>query len=131
VTLHSIVAAICLWCAASTPAVAHHHNSLECFASQAQAWQTYPGQHVRHHKTPNGVCYHIGRRNHSGVFTKEISTPKTSRLISTATAKENIPSGSASVSGWKTTHTPHGYLEDTQGWTKRLDHWHDRRNPNK
>lgn len=58
-----------------TPALAGNHDDQECFKSKHQAWKVHPGKHLYHHATPNGMCYHTGGKNRSGVFTK-VDTPK-------------------------------------------------------
>lgn len=68
-TLQALFAALCIMCSSPPATAGDSHRSQECFASKAQIIQNHIQGHIRHHKTPNGVCYHVGPKNHSGVFT--------------------------------------------------------------
>lgn len=53
---------------APQPAEAKHVGE-ECFASEHQIRMVHKTEHIYHHKTPNGVCWHVGKKNHSETFT--------------------------------------------------------------
>lgn len=112
----TLLVALGVWCGSATPSVAQDLRSLECFASKTQAWDVYPGQHLRHHKTPNGVCWHIGEKNHSGTWNHE----HTKAYASTKPLPKKIGSDT-----WvKAKPTPHwmSFIEDSMDrdwlWTK-------------
>jgi len=84
--VQTVVMALCLWCSA-TPSIAASHGSEECFQSVLQTRQVHPEGHIRHHETPNGMCYHVGSKNHSKTF---VNTKPSSKKIGTHTAKVNV-----------------------------------------
>lgn len=95
--------ALCVWCSSTTPSVAQDLRSLECFASKQQAWEVYPGQHLRHHKTPNGTCWHIGASNHSGTWNHE----------HTKVSKDTKPSlKKIGSNSWGSTAKPYQYKHE-------------------
>src|SRR5712664_2494812 len=107
--VQTVVMALCLWCGA-TPSIAASHDSEECYQSVSQTRQSHPEGHIRHHKTPNGICYHVGPKNHSGTFVDTKPSPK---KIGTNTAKVNVLNGS-------TIHAEPGVPEWNSG-AKRVD----------
>lgn len=78
-TLQSLLLAVCVWCGATASASATNHMSEECFASLSQLRQVHKTEHAYRHKTPNGMCWHIGKKNHSGTFTEVKPKPSKPR----------------------------------------------------
>ncbi len=80
--IQTMLLAICVWCGTIVPANAATHESQECFANLSQLRQVHKTEHAWRHQTPNGLCWHIGPKNHSGVFAEPKASPKKIGVVS-------------------------------------------------
>ncbi len=89
-TLQAILTALCVLCTA-TPIIASPVSE-QCYRSEQSTRVAHPTEHIYHHKTPTGVCYHVGPKNHSTAFVDTKPLPK---KVGTGTSASTVKIGDA------------------------------------
>jgi hypothetical protein len=111
-TLQSVLMALCLLC---TPATAktEAHPELECYSSPAQLYQAQGTHKWKRHRTPSGMCYHSGPKNHSGVFVHIQSPPQKEKYSASSRSPKTTSSGSGTKTwGANAKPVPHQFNVD-------------------
>jgi hypothetical protein len=124
-SINTIVTAICMWASLACPAQAKDtsHEYLECFKSIQQLHQAHPGASWKRHRTPNGMCYHIGQRNHSGTFVDtSLSPTKDGDNLSTTIEK---PKKEVKKKIWGHSVRGNTYYTQTYDWLQDLNSYHN------